>query len=393
MITTGVLGQRWRASVTPWGAISPWPAEGGGASRELDWFVAADDRWHVPADEPTVRQVRVDGTAVVETRVRVPRGDVVHTVSSVADHGGLTVVEVANESPLPVAIAFSHRDVLTERAIADVPIQGIELPDGAFVLPLGHQAAVRVAIPHVRGATGALPGGLPPARQVARGWLAVTERASRFVLPDGAPGASLAERVVGERCELALGVIAGAGDDAAAFAVGLRELVRMGETPDPWLPELVDAVESLAPVTSWEADAGLEAAARVLAAAGEERARCDLARIAGGRTRSVRPASPPAGALAVPWLESFLADGPTLLPAGFPAEWLGHPIEVYGVPTGPTSSVSFAIRWHGARPAVLWEQAGDPVELRAPVVAPAWRTTALTGEELWPEPPEVPEQP
>ena len=64
----------------------------------LNWFVAADDRWHVPAVEPTVRQQRLAGTPVTETRVRVPHGDVVHTVYSCADAGGVTVIEVVNES-------------------------------------------------------------------------------------------------------------------------------------------------------------------------------------------------------------------------------------------------------------------------------------------------------
>lgn len=253
MITTGVLGQPWRASVAPWGAIEPWPGATVAAGR-LDWFVAADDRWHIPADEATVRQVRVEGTAVVETRVRVPRGDVVQTVYSVADHGGMTVVEVFNESTLPVAVAFSHRDVLTERPIVDVPIEGIDLPAGAFALPLGHQASFRIAIPHQPAAAAALPSGVPTAKQVARGWLAITDRASRMVLPDGALGASAAEQVTAERCEVALGNIANAADDPVAYAVGLGELVRMGEAPDPWLPELVDAVEALGSAPGWEAE-------------------------------------------------------------------------------------------------------------------------------------------
>ena len=388
MITTGVLGQEWRASVTPWGAIVPWPGAPGasGASGRLDWFVAADDRWHVPADEATVRQVRLEGTAVVETRVRVPRGDVVQTVYSVADHGGLTVVEVFNESTLPVAVAFSHRAVLTERPIVDVPIQGIELPDGAFALPLGHQASFRIAIAHQPTSLALLPPGVPTSKQVARGWLAVTERASRMVLPDGALGASAAEQVTAERCELALGNIANAADDPAAYAVGLGELVRMGESPDPWLPELVDAVEALGSITSWEADAALVAADRVLAAADEGRARRDLARIVAGRNPSVRPSSLPDGVMAIAWLEQRLAHGEALLPDGFPDDWLGRPIEVYGVPTRTGSSVSYAVRWHGARPAVLWEQTGPPVELIAPAVAPPWRSDASKGEALWPEP-------
>ncbi|HZB42412.1 MAG TPA: hypothetical protein VE487_15675, partial [Ilumatobacter sp.] len=116
-VTTGVVGRRWRASVTTWGAIEPWDG-----SPPLDWYVAADDRWHVPRHEPAVRQARVDGTPVTETRVRVPGGDVVQTVYSCADAGGVTVIEVVNESSLPVAIAFDRRNVLTERPITDVPI-------------------------------------------------------------------------------------------------------------------------------------------------------------------------------------------------------------------------------------------------------------------------------
>src|SRR5690606_32379273 len=111
-ITTGVTGGPWRASVTAWGAIDPWDG-----SRRLDWYVAAEDRWHVPRAESTVRQRRVDGTAVVETRLRVPNGDVVQRSWSVPDAGGITVIEVENESPLPVAVAFDRRDVLTERPI------------------------------------------------------------------------------------------------------------------------------------------------------------------------------------------------------------------------------------------------------------------------------------
>jgi hypothetical protein len=66
---------------------------------------------------------------------------------------------------------------------------------------------------------------------------------------------------------------------------------------------------------------------------------------------------------------------------------LGQHLEVYGVPTGPSSAVSFAMRWHGERPAVLWEQTGAPVALRSPVVAPEWSSTAATGDALWPAPP------
>ncbi len=52
-----------------------------------------------------------------------------------------------------------------------------------------------------------------------------------------------------------------------------------------------------------------------------------------------------------------------------------------------STTASFAVRWHGERPAVLWEQQGDtPVELSAPDLDPEWRTTERSGETLWPAP-------
>lgn len=381
MITTGITGSSWRASITPWGAVRPWDDVLG-----LEWFVAADDRWHVPADEPTVRQTRLDGTPVTETRIRVPNGDVVQRIVSVPDGGGVTVVEVENESTMPVAIAFDRSDVLTERSVADIPIEGIDLPAGSFVLPLGHRATLRVGIAHGVQRSGRIPPGLPAARQVANGWLATTERASRFVLPDGGDGAVLTECVTALRCEVALGSIPDASDDPAGFAIALSELVRMGEAPDSWLPELVEAVEAVGPSAGWRADRALDAAGRVLAVAGENRAASDLGRIVAGRTPSAPPDEAPDGLGAIPWLETRLADGDALLPQGFPVQWLGQSFEVYGVPTGPESTVSFAIRWHGERPAVLWEQSGPAITLVAPTVAPEWTTVEPQGEALWPAP-------
>jgi hypothetical protein len=384
MITTGVTGQPWRASITPWGAIEPW-----GDAPALNWFVAADDRWHVAADEPGVRQRRLEGTAVVETRLRVPNGDVVQRVYSVADAGGLTIIEVENESTMPVAIAFDRGDVLTERQVADVPIEGLALPVGAFVLPLGHKAVLRVAVVHGRQRSGPLPGGLATATQVVRGWLTLTERASRFVLPDGEQGGSQAEAVTAERCELALGSVPHADDDPEGFALALGELVRMGERPDYWIPELVAAVEQIGPRTGWDADVALDAAGRVLVAARERRARRDLQRISAGRVVSERPSRPPRGVRGVAWLETLLAAAGGLLPNGFPTSWLGQSIDVYDVPTGDTTTVSYAIRWHGERPAVLWEQSGPPIELSAPALAPGWTAAEARGEALWPAPADI----
>jgi hypothetical protein len=332
----------------------------------------------------------VEGTPVTVTRVRVPGGDVVQTVYSCAGRGGggVTVVAIANESPLPVAIAFDRRDLLTERPIGDVPIEGIagiDLPAGSFVMPVGHRARIRVGVAHEGSGAGALPARLPAPSQVVRGWVALIERASRFVLPSGERGVALAQRVVGERCELVLRGPGGRFDDPAAFVVGCGELVRLGEVAAIDLVEAVAvAVEALGADARWEAGIALAAGARMLTAADEARAARDVARIIARRPASTVPPSIPEGVFAVPWLESQVADGAALFPRGLPAAWVGESIEAHGIPTGARSSVSLAVRWHGARPAVLWEQAGDPLELTAPVTAPGWSTSEPVGEALWP---------
>lgn len=377
-VSTGNVGQPWRANITEFGAVLPWDGV------PLSWYVAADDRWHVPAEEPTVRQTRLEGTPVTETRVRVPHGDVVQRVYSTANKGGLTVVEVENESTMPIAVAFDRRGVLTDRPIPGVPVEGIELPPEAFVLPVGHATAVRVAIPHGPAGEGRLPA-VPPVEQVVRGWLTLTEQAGRYVLPDGDIGAGLAEAVTAERCELALGAIP-SDDDPCAFAVGLDQLVRMGEPPGPWIEDLADVVERVGPMSGWEADAALRAAHRVLIAADERRAADDVTRILDHRVTAGLPSQCPGGVVKTAWNDERFASGPELLPLGIPVDWYGQSFEVYGVPTLGGSTVSFGIRWHGERPAVLWEQTGAPVELTAPAVDPAWRTNDAHGEALWAAP-------
>ncbi|MCB0985140.1 MAG: hypothetical protein R2694_01075 [Ilumatobacteraceae bacterium] len=380
MVTTGVLGGRWRATVTASGGLVPWDG-----SPPLGWYVAADDRWHVPADEPAVRQQRVDGTPVVETKVRIPNGDAVQRIFSVADQGGLTIIEVENQSPLPIAVAFDRGDLLTALP-PTAPIEGITLPEGSIAMPVGHRATVTVALRHQSPAAGTLPS-LPPMAGVVRGWTTIIERAGRYLLPDQA----LCERIAAARSELALAGPDHPDDDPSGFAIGVGQLVRMGEEADPWLPDLAAALETAGRTGphDWAFSAALDAAARVFTSVGDTRAVRDVGalRAAAGPQRGARPATAPdGGARLVAWAELALADGPTLLPGGLPADWVGTNFEAYQVPTGPASTVSFAVRWHGARPALLWEQHGRPVDLTAPAVAPAWRTADVKGETLWPAP-------
>jgi hypothetical protein len=374
---TGVLGRAWRATVTGWGAVVPWDG-----SPPLDWHIAADDRWHSPATEAAVRQIRLSGSPVFETRLRVPGGDAVQRVWSVADGGGWTVLEVTNDSPLPFACAFTRDDLWISRAPAAVPIEGIDIPAGSVVLPVGHRAAVTVGLRHTADGAG-LPRSHPSGDSVARGWLASTQRASRLVLPDD----TLVDAVVAARCDLLLGARPKRDEDPAGFLLSAAELVRLGDLDEGAATVLADdlatAAEQIARREGWDADAALDGAALVLAAAGERRALLDLARITARRRPALLPTAPPDGIRAVAAVERRLARGPVLFPEGIPKQWRGSGVEAHGLVAGPATRLSFAVRWHGERPAVLWELDGETVELSAPAVDPSWRTSQPSGEALW----------
>jgi len=68
-----------------------------------------------------------------------------------------------------------------------------------------------------------------------------------------------------------------------------------------------------------------------------------------------------------------------------PDDWRGQKLEVHDAPTH-FGHISYAVRWHGDRPALLWEVRGRdgiaPPHLRAPGLDPAWSSDALSGEAL-----------
>lgn len=373
--TTGILGGPFRADVTAAGTVVPWDG-----STPLAWHVAADDRWHSPAVEVAVRQRRVAGAPVFETRLRIPGGDAVHRVWSVPDGGGRTLVEVTNESPLPIACAFTRADVLTARPPADVPVEGIDLPATTIVLPIGHRSSVTVALAHRSPRAGTLPGGSPSADATARGWVGRSEAASRVTLPDEEAGDAL----VAARSEV---LLVGPPSDPCGRVLALGELARLGELDarrlDDAVVDVAEAVAVLARREGWDVDAALDAAAMLLTRAGEDRAGRDLARIVAGRPPATLAPDDVDGVRRVAAIERRLAASGVLLPGGIPQAWRGQHFEAHGLPVGPASSVSFAVRWHGEHAAVLWEVDGPAVALAAPAVDPAWRTTEASGEALW----------
>ena len=79
------------------------------------------------------------------------------------------------------------------------------------------------------------------------------------------------------------------------------------------------------------------------------------------------------------------ADGGLALSSMVPAGWYGQGWEVHDAPTA-VGRLSYAVRWHGDRVALLWEveshEGVGAVRLTAPGLDPSWSTTERQGEAL-----------
>lgn len=376
----GVRGSAWRADVTPWGDVRPHDG-----SSPLNWRVAADDRWYVPEHEPTTRQKWYAGTPVAETRVRVPTGDIVQRVWCTADLGGVVVVEFENESTLPVAVAVTRDDLLTLRAVGGQRPQGIELPATSIVLPVAHGATTRVGLLHSTPRAGLFPDDVSSYASVMRGWETACEVASQIRTPDD----SLNSRIVAVRSALLLGE----GRD------NVIELMRLGESGPDLLGELVTVVERRlkherrSRVLMWDTQHLLACAAHVCARVGDDRATDDIARAwlrLVDRPVAEIPSEVPDNDSVVAWTECALAmPSPSggecvVLPRGIPDPWRGANFECHRLVADPVRTLSYAVRWHGPRPAVLWEVGGAPgLVVRGGRGNESWHSADASGDALF----------
>jgi hypothetical protein len=138
----GNLDSPWEAIVDPRGLVTPWYD-----GWSLDWWIGADDRWHVPSREVGVRQRLVRDAPVVETAMSIPSGDAVHRAYAVrrssAEGGGeLVVVEIENASRAPVAVALAVRPYTPEglSVIERIDLHGSTVGvDGRVALMLPRQ--------------------------------------------------------------------------------------------------------------------------------------------------------------------------------------------------------------------------------------------------------------
>ena len=222
--TIGVLGGKHDATVDRRGMVAP-----RSTTWELDWWIGADDRWHVPKREAAVRQHLVDGMPVVQTAMRVPSGDAVQRVYGApnGDVGEVAVVEISNESPAPFVAALvlrgaagldldgatvyadgrsairtsrppsrwaasidgSTEETVTSGNATDGPFahrqdRGARLV-GAFLYPVAHRTTLRAVVSlGTQGIGATQPGTLPDADAVRARWRAQLDRGLRVELPD-----------------------------------------------------------------------------------------------------------------------------------------------------------------------------------------------------------------
>ena len=437
-----VLGAPGWGEVDDRGSVRP-----GSGEWTLDWWVGASDRWHRASQEAAVRQSDVGAGAVVETRMKVPDGDAVQRVWAVAAGGGpaVAVVEVGNEAATAFAVALVVQApgavlAVNQTGIAlggktvlswDHPPAGaavghdavealLEVEGGttpgldlkgrdvtAAVWPLPHTARMAVSAPLGRGMVPA-PSDLPDAEAVVRGWQAHLDRGARIEVPDE----GLARRIdrnrrrwlgrtgrmetleVAELCELSVRLDHhGYHDDAevvldeiaarwttevpterlTAFSVH-HDLTGDYEAAVRFVEAVAEAVEAAARIG---AAAPAEPVERILIAAGQDRAAQDLRRL------ELDATEPPAKGLRAELVADHRED--LLVAPGFRPAWRGGSLAVYGLPTR-FGTLSYAVRWHGARPALLWELDSRPgqelVVIRAPGLDESWSSREPTGETL-----------
>ena len=415
-------------------------------SWQLEWGVRAGTSWKRAAQETAVRQGRVDDAPVYETWMRVPGGDVIQRVGVInSGSGRALMVEYENASPNAVVVATVGSGVGPVSAeLSGVRLDGVcwirpsvdagavavgkdiwaqldDEPDDASVagdgsvamlVPLPHRQTISVTVT-IDGDGKMRP--VAPA-EIAAGWRAVTADALSVEVPDTDLEAAW-RRVVGDL------VLAAGSDDPivvgeAAWWLDLAGLPVEADRARANLLAVADrsrlepdaAVVALRALASRELRQGRasalgEIAGPLVKLAGDHLDR-DTARIVARALASEAPgAAADAAALAEHCLvdarpmvspvasgaervlghlfcDADLAEQIEMLPS-VPETWFGQPIDVRGMVTG-LGTLSFSVRWHGDRPAVLWERIGGPdnATLTCRGLDPAWSSSERSGEAL-----------
>ncbi len=366
----GSIGPPGRATIDPRGALAVV-----GESWTLDWWIGADDRWRVPAREPAVRQSVLDGTPVAETRLKIPSGDAIQRAYGIGGAGGVVIVEVENASPAACIVGF------VVRGATSIALDGAALIiDGgvALILPFAPPrwdvTDVELAPEQCGAETGVFPSRQFPAGTLRATLLFPLSHRNRMriamVCGDTAPTLDLAQ--IPDAAAAARGWqmhldramrVRGPAETVAALDLARSQILL---DPDPG-PAVAAALED------WGFDERAEWAWRGLSLRDR--------RVARRRDVTLLDATPAGVLLAA--RDGYVRErhGAIELLVDPPAP--GIDVEVFDAPTRD-GRISFALRWHGEHPALLWEVADSErgLELTAPVLAPGWSTREPVGETL-----------
>lgn len=421
----------------------------------LDWWIRTDG-WKFPSHTRAVRQT-VGATPIIETSFAVPGGDVVARVCAVQISGQAVVsVSYTNDSPTPVALALVVRPIdldgvgMTEaikiydntlsvdgqvRLVADripggtVATAGFaELPpaveranaepsteatsvegtaQGAMVFPMPHHSSLRVSL----GAD-LLVSDLPKLEAVEKGWSAHLDQFLTVEIEGSTFGEelALAERrlatstrggkVVRSRSTLSSWSVL----DDLTVADALLEMGDINPAAEIIL-NLLDG-DRLMAMAKGEREGSFDALVRLWQLSRRPEVLDAAAETLDVPAEALAMATPPAvvspsdawpvvAARKVLEVRSDIVaerDGELHLLLGFADEWRGRSIDVRNARTG-MGVLSFSLRWHGSRPALLWSiepyLADDVADvlLRAPSLDADWVSHDAQGEGLLVEQP------
>ena len=326
--------------------------------------------------------------------------DAIAEVYGAPDGGGAVVVEITNGSPAPFVAAFvvrgarsvaldgstvivdNRRGLLLPRAPSrwsvtrggstDVEVCGGAAREGpfpptrdragrveaAFLLPLPHRATLRTAIAPAAARAPIDLTRLPTAADVARGWIAQLRRGMRVELPDERLSTALA----GARAQVLL--TAQQPRPSGLAIAALEDWGFDAEVADAW-PRAGSGERRRArrrpqgPPQARELDMLIE----------QSRTPAGLSDVAAELLVCAR-------AIAV-W---EAPDGTIVLLPELPNAWRGRDLDVQDR-ADRAGLLSYSVRWHGDRPALLWS-APPSVRVRAPGLDADWASESPEGEAL-----------
>ncbi|MFZ4514934.1 MAG: hypothetical protein ACOYN3_01320 [Acidimicrobiia bacterium] len=375
-----------------------------GSSAAFEVWVGAEDGWHDPAAQASTRQERPGIAPAIETRVRVAGGDVHTVVFGAYTHPDIFVVEVTNRSSAACAIA-----IVAEQLAASVAPDGVDSDGPDLLLPRAprdvvyeasraelwntlHQATsplvegVAVGTPRAFAAKGhcALVYPLPHAAML-RFAVCCTEGTREPIALDALPSLDAVE--AGWRAQLQRGMRVELADQRLQHAIdAARVSLLIEHATERATPDMMMALEDWGFDTEAE-DAfdqlGFRDRRRVATRANDAAPWSHLEAIL--RTMGPTLECPDGPAHFLRHVRHLVAqerpDGTVDVVTHLPPTWAGQALTITDIPTR-VGRLSVAIRWHGNRPAVLWEADKPGVRLHLPGLDPVWMSDEQSGEAL-----------